>query len=240
MVQSLTQAAVETDFDQIWAHYSTDFATRLEEPDRAKTLLRTIHRFGIVASILCKSIPAQRSEHKRVFLKEFSSDAIHLMHTIMVGDIRAGHFYLRSAVENLWRHIYFKDHPVEYRWLESDPKYYISVEELRQYCARTDEMHDRMGQPLQRIANGYRKLSRFVHSSQSHSLQLHGRLTTIQLSIGKLSEVVKDLRSFGRDLVLVSLVVHATEIARLPPGEERFAINFLDRPRKQLRLAALS
>ena len=231
---------VTADFDQIWSRYSENVATRLEEPENAKPLFRAVHKFGFVAAIISKSIPARRVEHKRIFLREFASDAIHLMHVLLVGDIRGGHFYLRSAMENVWRHVYFKDHPVEYRWLNSNAQYYTSIEDLRNYCSKSDEIDARLGKSLERIATGYQKLSRFVHSSKAPSLQLQNRLAGIQLSTNALSDIVKDLRSFGRDLVLLPLVLHAPDFKKLHPAEEIFTINYLDKPRKQLRLAVLS
>ena len=240
MSTNQTPTNVAADFDQIWSRYSTNFATRLQEPDKAKPLFRAVHKFGFVAAIVSKSIPVQGLEHKRIFLREFASDAIHLMHVLLVGDIRGGHFYLRSAVENFWRHVYFKDHPVEYRWINSNAQYYTSIEDLRNYCSKTDEIDTRLGKSLERIATGYQKLSRFVHSSKVPSLQLQNRLAGIQLSTNALSDLAKDLRSFGRDLVLLLLVLHAPDFKTLHPAEEIFAINYLDKPRKQLRLAALS
>lgn len=234
------RASAATDFDQIWSHYSLNFGARLKEPQKAKTLLRAVHKFGLVASILSKAIPTQRLAHKRIFLREFASDAIHLLHVLLVGDARGGQFYLRSAVENLWRHVYFKDHPVEYRWLNLDSKFYTSIEDLRNYCAKTDEIDARLSEPLGRIAGGYQKLSRFVHSSKAPSLQLRNTLADIQLSTEALSDIVKDLRSFGRDLVLLSLVLHAAEMNKLHPREKTFATSYLDTPRRRLRLEVLS
>ena len=240
MSRNRTPINVAADFDQIWSRYSENVAARLQEPEKAKPLFRAVHKFGFVAAIVSKSIPAQRLEHKRIFLREFASDAIHLMHVLLVGDLRGGHFYLRSAVENVWRHIYFKDHPVEYRWLNSNAQYYASIEYLRNYCSKTDEIDTRLGKSLERIATGYHNLSRFVHSSKAPSLQLQNRLASIQLSTHALRVLVKDLRSFGRDLVLLPLVLHASDFKKLHPAEEIFAINYLDKQRKQLRLAVLS
>ena len=234
------KAIVDADFDQIWSHYSAHIKVRLQEPKKAKSLLRAVHKFGFAASIVSKSIPGQRSKHKRIFLREFASDAIHLMHVLLIGDARGGRFYLRSAVENLWRHVYFKDHPVEYRWLNLDAESYMKIDRLREYCLKTDEIDDRLKESLGRIASGYKRLSRFVHSSKASSLQLQNSLAGIQLSTNALSDMVKDLRLFGRDLVLLPLVLHAVDIAKLHPGEEKFVIDYLDKPRKRLRLRVLS
>ncbi len=240
MAISQLDASVAADFDQIWSHYSLNINARLQEPQKAKRLLRAVHRFAVVTSIVRKSIPGQRLEHKRIFLREFASDEIHLMHVLLVSDTRAGYFYLSSAVENLWRHVYFKDHPVEYGWLFSDSKFYTSMDDLRKYCAKTEEIDARLIKSLERIAGGYQKLSRFVHGSKTSSLQLRNTLTDIQLSTKALSDIVSDLRSFGRDLILLPLVLHAADMERLHPREKRFALNYLDMPRKRLLLAVHS
>ena len=163
MATNNIQETANADFEQIWSYYAAHFGVRLQEPKKAKPLLRTVHRFGFTASILSKSVPAQRLENKRIFLREFSSDAVHVMHTLLVGDVRGGRFYLRSSVENFWRHVYFKDHPVEYRWLNFDAKFYTSLDSLRDYCSRTDEIDVSLHESVGRISSGYQKLSRFVH-----------------------------------------------------------------------------
>ena len=240
MVTDNVKESVNDDFEQIWLHYTASEKFRIHEPAKAKHLLRTVHRFAIVSSILNKSIPRNRSEHRRVFLTEFSSDAIHLMHALLVGDVRGGRFYFRSVVENTWRHVYYKDHPVEYRWLNSESQIFSTIDELRSYCSRTDEIDVRLKKSLHRIASGYQKLSKFVHSSNATNLQLQKRLADIRLRTNSLEDVVSDLRSFGRDLILIHLVLHALEVEKLHPFEKNFAVNYLDSSRKQLRLTVLS
>ena len=240
MVTNNVKLSVKDDFERIWTHYTAIGTVRIQEPTRAKGLFRTVHKFAIVSSILNKSIPRNRREHQRVFLTEFSSDAIHLMHALLVGDVRGGRFYFRSVVENVWRHVYYKDHPVEYRWLNSESQSFSRIEELRSYCTRTDEIDGRLEKSLQRIASGYQKLSRFVHSSKATSFQLQTKLVGIRLRIHSLEDIVGDLRSFGRDLILLLLVLHSSEMEKIHPLERDFAVNFLDRTRKQLRLTVLS
>ena len=234
------RAEVKEDFRQIWIHYAVDGTCRMAEPMKAKALLKTVHEFAVVASIVNKAIPRRRAEHKRIFLTELASDAIHLMHTLLMGDVRGGRFYFRSVVENCWRHVYYKDHAVEYRWLNSGSERYISIETLRSYFAHTDEIDSRLRKSVDRIATGYQKLSKFVHSSTAMSLQLQRRLTRIRLETSSLEDVVGDLRLFGRDLVLLLLVLHASELERLHPFERNFAVDFLDSPRKRLRLTVLA
>ena len=236
---SLGQSA-SIDFDQIWSYYSGDTNSRPADPLKIKSGIRAVHRFGFVSAILTKAISETQAEHKRIFLKECSSDAIHMLHTLLVGDLRSGHFYLRSAVENLWRHIYFKDHPVEYRWLNSDTALYQSIDNLRSYCKKTDEIERCLHKSLDRIAGGYSELSGFVHSTDATSLQLHGMLSEIRLSTEGVGKLVSYIRTFGRDLILVCLVLHEVDLGCLHPREKRFAIDYLDRSRKQLRLKALS
>ena len=60
MAISQLDASVAADFDQIWSHYSLNINARLQEPQKAKRLLRAVHRFAVVTSIVRKSIPGQR------------------------------------------------------------------------------------------------------------------------------------------------------------------------------------
>ena len=241
MTQNELRMSLDEDFEQVWCHYAGLKNSRLEEPSKAKRGICAVHKFACVTAILSKSVEDKRQpEHRYVFLKEFSSDALHLLHTLLVGDRRSGHLYLRSCIENFWRHVYFKDHPVEYRWENSDTGLYQSIDDLRSYCRKSDELDDRLQKSLDKVSTGYRKLSAFVHSSGESALQLHGMLSEIRLPYEALMYIVSDLRSFGRDLVLLCLILHAEEMGKLHPWERRYAIDYLDKPRKKLRTQVLT
>lgn len=241
MVQGDLRISFSQDFEQIWCHYAGVKNRRLEDTVKAKRGILAVHKFACVTAIVSKAVEEkQQPEHTYVFLMEFASDALHLLHALLVGDRRSGHLYLRSCIENVWRHIYFKDHPVEYRWANSDSGLYQSMDDLRSYCKKSDELDPRLQKSLDRIASGYRKLSGFVHSSGESSLQLHGMLSEIRLPYEALKDIVSDLRSFGRDLVLLCLILHAKEMTNLHPWERRYAIDYLDKPRKQLRTQVLA
>ena len=240
MENSAVSRSVRRDFIQIIEHYRGEFPGRVQEQEKHISLLRLVHRFGVVASILSNSLPKQRPQHRRVFLQELSSDAIHLLHSVLVGDIRAARFYLRSAIENFWRHMYFMDHPIEYGWSINENEYFISIDELRNFCRKKYENDRSLIVSFQRIEGGYRKLSGFVHGSGAAKLQLEKQLSAIRVSSEPLKEVVHDLRTYGRDIVLLLLVLHANEMAKIYPGEERYVIDYLDRVRKRLRLDVLA
>jgi hypothetical protein len=219
------------DFAAIWQHYSPHAWLRGAEGSRPD--LQFAHRYAFAIAAVARSLPPS-PEHARIFALELASDAVHFIHSVMCGDGRGARFYLRSAIENVWRHIYFRDHAVEYSWLTSKPKYYASLEFLKDYCRQLDDLNG-LSSALNGLARGYADLSRIVHSSSPPTLVLRETLEEIGLTRVECRETVDLLKGAGRDLLLILLVLHSSDVRSLPPALQRYAIDVLDVARKRIR-----
>jgi len=192
-VLSPAEAQAKADFKAYWEGAEKG---RLSDPVRQRPLLASAHKYAICFTQLSRAVAANAGEneaHKRIFLQELSSDSVHLVHALIGGDARGGRFYLRSVIENFWRHHYFRDHPVEYGWLHTRSKYYLEMKALREHCSWLDIFQGRLRTLLADLSNLYGELSSAVHSTSSKTLILRSTLEDIKLSVEHGSEVSSDL-----------------------------------------------
>lgn len=201
----------KADFAQYWEGAEKG---RLSDPVRQRALLASAHKYAMCFTHLSRAVAANAGEeaaHRRIFLQELSSDSVHLVHALIGGDARGGRFYLRSVIENFWRHHYFRDHPVEYGWLHTRSKYYLEMKALREHCSWLDFFQGRLQTLLGDLARLYGELSSAVHSTSSKTLILRDTLEDIKLSVEHGSAVSADmLKVLKACLALCIFSEHAT------------------------------
>ncbi len=67
MSRNKLSARASSDFEIIWSRYSGIIDDRIEEPSKVKALVRAVHKFAFVTTILSKT-EVRRPEHQRLFL----------------------------------------------------------------------------------------------------------------------------------------------------------------------------
>jgi hypothetical protein len=224
---------VREDFQSIFETYAP--MAFVEDSEKSEPELRLVHSFVWALGLFAQKASARAKEHRWIFLAEVRSDAVHVLHSLLCGDQRGARFFLRSILENIWRHLYFRDHAVEYGWLQTRPSWYVSIEDLREHCGKLLEFSGVAAAPLKNATTGYKALSRVVHSTEATSLQLRRRLAQIRLTPAQGRDFAKDVRNFGRDVVLVLCIAEHELFAKMHPREQKLVIELLDKARKQLR-----
>lgn len=177
---------------------------RLVDPDKQRPSIAAAHKFAACFSHLSRAV-GQLEPHQRIFLQELSSDTVHLVHVLAGGDARGARFYLRSVIENFWRHHYFRDHPVEYGWLHTRKKYFLEMKHLREHCGWLDCFEMKLNPLLGHLNDLYAQLSSAVHSTSSKTLVLRETLKDIRLSQEQSDSVVKDVRAVLRSTLALCL-----------------------------------
>lgn len=226
---------VKEDFKDIWDSYDHK---RLEAPEKQREILRSAHKYAVCLSLMSKAI-GLREEHQRIFFKEASSDAIHLVHALIMGDGRGSCFYLRSIIENFWRHHYFCDHPVEYGWLHTRNKYHMTMKDLREYCSWLDCFAGNLKSSLHNLDREYAELSTEVHSTSSRTLVLRETLDQINLSLDQGKRLANKLREVMKDVLVLSIFSSRDVFDALHVNSQAFILSCLDAKRKRWRQADL-
>jgi hypothetical protein len=236
---SFSQAArieANEDFSLILEYYKP--YKFIESIEKSKDLLQLSHRFALSISQLVER-SKEKPENERLFLQELSSDAIHLSHVLFQGDKRAAQFYMRSCVENFWRHTFFKNHPVEYGWLHTRPGYFLTLEHLRDYCKHTSlflgPLRDRGGN----LSNYFSKLSSEVHSTNAPGMVLRPNLKAIRLNNPDVKALKPLVANFAKDILLLVTVLETDLFDAMSASRRAYLMEFFDTKRKQERQRAL-
>lgn len=211
----------------------------LESLSNSRDLLLLAHRFALsIGQIAAES--KGRPEHQRIFLEEMASDSVHLLHVLMVGDARAAHFYMRSVVENFWRHIYYKDHAIEYAWLHQRSGYFITIDALRDYCKYLPISAGSLRNRVANLSNYFSSLSRTVHSTTAPGLTLRANIASIKLNGRDVRGIKTMLGNLSKDVVLLVSSVESSLVDSMSGSRRAYLLAFLDARRKRERQEALT
>jgi hypothetical protein len=207
---------------------------RLANAGKQRPLLVSAHKYAICFSLMSRAM-GSIDAHRRIFLQELSSDTVHLVHALIGGDARGARFYLRSVIENFWRHHYFRDHPVEYGWLHTRSKYYLEMKALREHCGWLDCFQGNLKPLADDLSRLYAELSSAVHSTSSKTLILRATLEDIRLSEDQSTAVTKDLHAVLKACLALCLFSEHETYLGLHVNVQNFLMDMLS-VREKVRL----
>jgi len=226
---------VKKDFKDYWGAAEK---TRLENPTKQRALLVSAHKFAVCFSQFSRAMGGS-DEHRRIFLQELASDSLHLVHALMNGDARGARFYLRSMLENFWRHHYFRDHPIEYGWLTSRAKYYQELKNLREHCLWLDCFQGGTKAWLGALSKLYADLSNQVHSTSSKTLVLRGALEEIKFAESQLPAMAKDVQAVSKACLALIIFSESTVYQGLHVNVQELLMSVLNKSHRDWLAANL-
>jgi hypothetical protein len=226
----------KADFEALVQYYSP-FGL-VASISKARPLLRHAHRVAYCFRQLAHGVGA-RQEHQRIYLQELVSDSLHLLHVLFVGDKRAAQFYLRSLVENFWRHSYYQTHSVEYGWIHNRAGFFLTIESLRDFCRNTPLACGPLKPRFGNLANYFSQLSSSVHSTTAPSLVLRNSAKAIILSSEDVKAMNAILPKLLDDLLLILSVQEVELFNAMSSANRAFMLGAFDKPRKKQRQTAL-
>jgi hypothetical protein len=145
--------------------------------------------------------------HAAVFLDEVASDALQIIPQALGGYRKPTVLLIRSAVENVVRHLFFSDHPVEFERANSARKWYPQVSELFDYLARHP-----IFEPLEPRFDGVKRLRRVYDDL---SAEIHGRTVRHMETRRALAEIRFDQAVFEAQVAHVLRAAEATNFLLL-------------------------
>lgn len=229
-------ARVKADFANIWKPAAL---IRLESPTKQRETFRSAHKLAVCFTALANAV-SNLPAHQRAFLQEAASDSLHMLHVLMNGDVRGARFYLRSIVENFWRHQYFAEHRIEFDWLTSKSKYKMTALSLREYSAALDCFAGPIDLCRQGLERGYVELSTEVHSSSMRTLVLRERLDDIKLTVAQSTAFGKQMNAIMKDVLALITVGWPDVFGSIHVHTQAFILSCLDATRRQRRQNSLS
>jgi hypothetical protein len=221
---------VKNDFLEYWNGAEK---SRLLNPVAQRILIASAHKYAMCFFYLSRPM-ASLDAHQRIFFQELTSDAVHLVHALTGGDARGGRFYLRSVIENFWRHHYFRDHIVEYGWLHTRDKYFLEMRQLREHCSWLPCFQGKAKSLIADLPGKYADLSTSVHSSSSRTLVLRQTLNDIHLADEQGKSMSKDLLGTFKVCLALSVISEKDVFLGLHVNTQEFLMASLSVAHKKI------
>jgi hypothetical protein len=159
--------------------------------------------------------------HGRVFLDEIASDAIQVLPQVVLGFSKTSKLLVRGIAENVLRHIYFSDHPVEFARMNRDAKWYLSVDSLCEYAKnhpqfiKTEPLFDALG----RITSLYSELSAGVHGRTVRDLEMRTALKRIKFDTTVASKDADMIRRCAAAVNFLLAIFHWARVRKFALAE---------------------
>jgi hypothetical protein len=150
----------------------------------AKRIHRSTHSL-ILWRFRLRKLP----NHGRVFIEEIASDALQILPQVLMGYRKPAKLLTRGIIENVLRHIYFSDHPIEFSRMNRDQKWFMSMESLWDY-AKTHPIFmvtETKFDAFNRLNSLYSELSAGVHGRTVRDFQMLRALKKIKCQSGELT-----------------------------------------------------
>jgi len=183
---------------------------------------RSIH--AATYSLILWRFQAKRlPSHSHVFLDEIASDALQILPQALSGYRKTTLLLVRSIVENVIRHIYFSDHPVEFRRANREKKWYLTFENLFDYLRNHPDFVE--AEPrfdgINRLSTLYDELSAQVHGRKVTHLEMRRALREIALDTEVFRKQVKLVERCAESSNFLLLVFHRHRVRRFPDDCQR-------------------
>lgn len=206
---------------------------------------RTLFNKDINSQVLRKGI--QKATFTPYF-KELYSDSLLLLNQFYLNNYRGCYLYLRCILDDLYHHLYYKDHKEEFFMIDSDIAG-LSPKELREYLPQTSfldklkevnenfELRDNEQIGLFKLNdNLYRETSAFVHASKETYMSKYNFNSDLRYDEDSASAVRdKTLKIINLSIVFL-ICAHFEQISRFNDFEKSLIlINFSTDAKSNLR-----
>jgi len=186
-------ASLDTDFSNVVSFLQTRGVVPDPTPRDMIECAKRIHRCTyslILWRFRLRGIP----DHGRVFVEEIASDALQILPQTLMGYGKTAKLLTRGIIENVMRHLYFSDHPVEFARMNRESKWFMTMESLFEYPKiHTIFMEsERRFDAINRLSSLYSELSAGVHGRRVRDLETRTALRKINYD-GSIARLQADL-----------------------------------------------
>ena len=197
--------AVSADFDEIRQHLKTVRILSEDDDSEKINLIRRVHTYTYSLfswHARLDTLP----EHASPFIEEIASDAIQILPHLLLGYSKALKLLVRGILENSLRFVYFIDHPIEFKLMNTRDKWFISTDKLLDYMRNHPEYVEAGARfdSIQKLNNLYDDLSATIHGRRVRDLQLNSALAELKYSADRAQ---KDAKHVQQCAELVNFIV---------------------------------
>lgn len=221
----LTIPSLKSDFERVVAFLQSK--SILSGGPDAKVLehAKRIHR-ATFSLILWRFRLTGLDQHGQVFVEEIASDAIQILPQILMGYAKTAKLLTRGVVENTLRHVYFTDHPVEFKRMNMDAKWYMAVEGLFEYLRKHPTFIDTEAKfdAINRLSTLYDELSAGVHGRRVVDFDTKTALSKITLDLDSLEKQMELTERCAAAACFLLAVFHRDKVHSFPMEDRRIIL----------------
>ncbi len=165
-------------------------------------------------------------ERARVFLHEIASDALQVLPQALMGYRKTTTLLIRSIAENVLRHIYFADHPVEFERANREKRWYLGALGLFEYLRHHPKFveAERNFDGISRLKTLYDELSAGVHGRKVTHLEMRRSLRGIVFEQEQFDGQVKLIWRCAEASNFLLLVFHNHRVTRFPKQSQQIIL----------------
>jgi len=174
--------------------------------------------------------------HQRVFLEELRSDILQSIHMALIGFKKPVALLLRSAIEDLLRHVYYYDHPIEFERLERTPSCYEKINDLWQYVKKHPRLEKLLDESnsIELLEDDYAVFSRFVHSSSTSHMNLTKSLSKIEFDQEFFKEFANKVSVLAGNIHFILFAFYRKALDSFNPPWKSFLLDMIPKSHRRL------
>ncbi len=189
-------------------------------------LLGMCHRFAFTVAFWNFYLPNTPISALPYF-RELKSDAIQLLDSVILGNVKSFHLFLRSCIENFLRYVFYFHHPIEHEILQNEPKKYPSFEDLVKWTKSHPHVKTVQSSLVEAscdlLSSEYADLSQTIHATTLIRLQLVEALTSIHLPFSDVEKETARVELISRSIVFLLSCFHLDDYKALDAAQRTLA-----------------
>ena len=178
--RAYASSGCKDDFNEVFAYLKQRGIISSTTASSLKEAARRMHSYTY--SLMIWRFILKNPECGQVFIEEVASDALQILPQALMGYRKTSVLLIRGIVENVLRHIFFRDHPIEFERMNLEKRWYPPMKELFDYLMhhpvfrRTERKFD----AINRFKVLYDDLSSNVHGRRVAHLEMRRSLMEIR------------------------------------------------------------
>lgn len=204
-------------------------------PGQMLQIAKRIHR-ATYSLILWRFRLRNLPPHGAAFIEEIASDALQILPQTLMGYGKTTKLLTRGIIENLLRHLYFSDHPVEFERMNREQRWFMTMESLFDY-ARSHPIFmetEREFDALSRLRVLYGELSAGVHGSKVRDLEMRAALRKIKYDETASSLAAKEISRCTESGNFLLAMFHRDKMAKFQVEDQRIILRTLTPRARQI------
>lgn len=147
------------------------------------------------------------------FLNEVRSDYIELLLCICLNIKKSSFLSTRSSIEHILSHIYYKEHPVEFEQLSSNPDPKITTQFFFDYIKKHPHLIKFKGilKNIQFLETEFHNLSKFIHGPSKNYLQLDKSIADKKFNKTEEETIIENIGKLSDHLLTILIIFHWDE-----------------------------